>query len=230
VKLLWLLALVACDRNFDARWQLAHDRIIAVRTTPATLAAGDTAVVDAYVTSAAGGPSTASPALLASEQLVIDGSNITAPDDAQLAMLRTAANLAADAPVPLELTTTFVIDNATFVATKTVIVGTHADNPTIGAVTLDGVAPTSPIMVPYDTDVVLLADEDPTILVNWFTSCGSLNDDDNEHTAKLHVNPDDPLTGQFAIVIRDLVGGVAWQDWTMQSATPPSPSRVSGIR
>jgi hypothetical protein len=221
VKWLWLVALVACDRNFDARWQLTHDRIIAIRTTPATLAAGDTAVVDAYVTSVAAGPSTASPATLASEHLVIDGTSITAPDDAQLAMLRAAGNLAADAPVPLELTTTFVIDDATFVGTKTVIVGSRADNPTIGAVTLDGVAPTSPILVPYDTDVVLLADEDPTILVNWFTSCGSLNDDDNEHTAKLHVNPDDPLSGQFAIVIRDLVGGVAWQDWTMQSAPPP---------
>jgi hypothetical protein len=160
--------------------------------------------------------------LLASEELVISGSSITAPDDAQLAMLRTADNLAADAPVPIELTTTFVIDDATFVATKTVIVGSHADNPTIGAVTLDGVAPVSPIMVPYDTDVLLLADEDPTILVNWFTSCGELNDDDNEHTAKLNVKPGDPLSGQFAIVIRDLVGGVAWLDWSMQSAAPPS--------
>jgi hypothetical protein len=222
VKWLWLVALVACDRDFDARWQLAHDRIIAVRTTPATLAAGDTAVVDAYVTSVAAGPSVASPTLLASDQLAIDGTSITAPDEAQLAALRTAGNLAANAPVPVELTTTFVIDDATFVATKTVILGSHADNPTIGAVTLDGVAATDPIMVPYDTDVLLLADEDPTILVNWFTSCGELNDDDNEHTAKLHVKPGDPLSGQFAIVIRDLVGGVAWQDWSMQSAAPPS--------
>ena len=44
--------------------------------------------------------------------------------------------------------------------------------------------------------------------------------DDNEHMAKLHVKAGDPMTGQFAVVIRDVVGGVAFQDWSMQTAPP----------
>ena len=36
--------------------------------------------------------------------------------------------------------------------------------------------------------------------------------------AKLHVKPTDPQTGRFAVVIRDIVGGVAFQDWAMQTS------------
>jgi hypothetical protein len=220
VKWLVLFLVAACDNNFAERWQLNNDRIIAVRMTPSTLGVGETGVVDAYVTSTTTGPTVISPTSMDSTTLQISGDQITAPDSATLAMYRTQAGLAVDADVGLEISAVFTINGAPYVATKTVYCGAHGDNPTLGAITLDGVAPTDPITVPFDVDVQLAIDEDSTVLVNWFTSVGKLDDDDNEHMAKLHVKAGDPMTGQFAVVIRDVVGGVAFQDWSMQTAAP----------
>ena len=220
MKWLLLFAIAACNNNFDERWQLNNDRIIAIRMTPSTLAPGETGVIDAYVTSTTTGPTVISPTLVQSTTLQITADQVTAPDADTLAMYRAQAGLTADDDVGLEISTVFTINGAPYAATKTVYCGVHGDNPTLGAVTLDGVAPTDPITVPFDVDVQLAIDEDPLTLVNWFTSVGKLDDDDNEHMAKLHVKAGDPMTGQFAVVIRDVVGGVAFQDWSMQTAPP----------
>ncbi len=222
VAIAWL---VACDNNTDPRWELHHDRIIAVRVTPPHLPAGASAAIDAFVTSGEAGVAVQSPTQVtapspATSLVTTDGTTwqITAPDDDLIAEARAALGLPDGAPVPVELTTTFEIDNLELVATKLVYFGDAADNPIVGAVTIDGVPPTDSITVPFDTDVQLAIDADPTFTVNWFTSCGSLNDDDNEHAVLLHVHPADRLVGQLAVVVRDTLGGVAWQSWTIMSA------------
>ena len=228
---IWLLlaCLVACDNNTDPRWQLHHDRIIAVRLSPPHLPADQIAMIDAFVTSIDGGVAVQSPTSVtapapANDLVTTDGMTwqITAPSADIIAEAGAALGLPAGTPVPVELTTTFEIEGESLVALKLVYFGDQADNPDVGAVTVAGVPPTDSITVPFDTDVQLAIDADPTFSVNWFTSCGSLNDDDNEHAALLHVNPTDRLAGQLAVVVRDPLGGVAWQSWSIQSAAPPT--------
>ena len=229
--LLVIACVVACDNNTDPRWQLHHDRIIAVRVTPPHVPADQTATIDAFVTSNDGGVAVQTPTQVtapapANDLVTTDGTNwqVTAPSADEIAEGAAALGLPAGSPVPVELTTTFEIDGQSLVAFKVVSFGDQADNPTVGPVTIDGVAPTDSNTVPFDTDVQLAIDADPTFSVNWFTSCGSLNDDDNEHAVLLHVNPTDRLSGQLAVVVRDTLGGVAWQSWSLQSEAPPAPS------
>ena len=234
-----LSALGACDNDTDPRWQLHHNRIIAVRVTPPHLLAGQTAEIDAFITSDDDGPATAlptlvalepgAPASIASSIVAPDGNGgwqVTAPSDDDLAMARTTLGLAAGAPVPINLVATFSVGGETLAGIKLVTFGDTGDNPTLGVVTVDGVTPTDgmTIDVPYDMDVQLAITQDMADNVNWLTSVGSLNDDDNEHAALLHVNPKDRTTGQLAVVVRDPTGGVVWNNWAM--ATPTAPVQV----
>ncbi len=223
--------LVACANDTDPRWQLHHDRIVAIRTTPSHVAAGQVAVLDALVTSVDGGPVVQSPSIAATLDapaglagiVMPDGQGgwqVTAPDDATLAATRSSAGLAADAPIPVELSTTFEVGGEALNATKRAWLGDMLDNPTVGPITIDGVAPGAPgslITIPLDTDVALAIDADPTYRVNWLTSCGKLNDDDNEHAVLLHVHTDDPRSGPLVVVVRDPNDGVAWEIWQLQS-------------
>ncbi|HEU4730899.1 MAG TPA: hypothetical protein VFT22_23550 [Kofleriaceae bacterium] len=52
--------------------------------------------------------------------------------------------------------------------------------------------------------------------VTWLTSCGTMHDFDLP-TARLRVEPDDPATGQLALVVRDGGGGVAWRVWPIHA-------------
>jgi hypothetical protein len=52
--------------------------------------------------------------------------------------------------------------------------------------------------------------------VNWYSSCGSLFQDDVA-TAFLRVLPDDPCDGELAVVMRDERGGVAWHVWPIRA-------------
>ena len=231
VVLVVVVAAAACGNDTDPRWQLHHDRIIAVRTTPSHVAAGQLAALDALITSIDGGLAVASPVQAASpaappglEAAVAgDGSGgwqIAAPDAATLDAARAALGLAPGAPVPLDLAVTFDVGGELLAATKRTWLGEPRDNPAVGPVTIDGTTPGAAITIPFDTDVALAIDVDPTYPVNWLTSCGSLNSDDNEHAVLLHVERDDPTSGQLAVVVRDGDGGVAWQTWSIDAPPP----------
>jgi len=224
------VALAACANNTDPRWQLRHDRIVAIRTTPSHVPAGQTAVIDALVTSVDGGPAVQAPTAVTQAATVpalagaisTDGHGgwqVTAPDAAALDAARAALALAPGAPVPLELSLRFAVGSESLTATKRAWFGDALDNPTVGPITVAGAPPPGAITVPFDTDVPLAIDQPAADRVNWLTSCGSLNDDDNEHSVLLHVNPDDPTAGQLVVTVRDPGDGVAWQIWTMTSAT-----------
>jgi hypothetical protein len=225
-----IVVLAACTNDVDARWQLVHDRVIAVRATPPHVPSGASAKLDALVTSRDGGAMVIAPLGAevdprAAGELAGDvmpdgqgGWQVTAPDAATLAAARATLGLGPTDPVPLPVDTAWSVGGETLVATKQVLLGDAADNPPLDAVTVNGVAPVSPITIPFDTDVTLSVAAAATWQVNWLTSCGTMNNDDNEPTAVLHVNPDDPQSGQLVLVERDPSGGVVWTIWDISAS------------
>ncbi|MCE9580824.1 MAG: hypothetical protein K8W52_47360 [Deltaproteobacteria bacterium] len=216
-----LLVLGACVGDSDPRWQLDHDHVVAVRASPPHLASGARATLDALVAHAGAPTSVDAPVEVRTDDGMLgstiqaDGT-VLAPDLATLAQVRAARGLAADAPVPLRLITTFGADAK--VATKTIYLGDTGGNPAMPTPTLEGAAlGEEPITVPAATDVALAIAVDPTWEVAWLSSCGTLHDDDLPD-AVLRVEPDDPQAGELAVVVRDGHGGVAWQVWPIATA------------
>lgn len=221
-----LLLVGACVSEGDPRWQLDHDHVVAVRATPAHVASGERATIDALVAHA-GAPTgveapvhveaapTTPPSLAGAVQP--DGS-IVAPSAEALDQARAQLGVVGGAPVPLEVVALF----GTLPAKKTVWLGDHADDPVLPAITIAGQpapAPGDAITIAYDVDVPMAIDAPATWRVSWLTSCGTMHDDD-ERAAFVHVQPKDPASGELAVVVRDDLGGVAWRTWPMTSAAP----------
>jgi len=218
VKYLPLLFLAGCLGDIDPEWQLDHTRIIAVRATPPHIPAGATSQLD--LLTAAKGATTAqlapdativvSPMSLAS---AVSGSTITAPSEDQLAAARTELGLMPGVPVPLQLG----VASGSLAATKIVWLGDAVDNPVLTNVVIGGAAAPAAgamITVPPDTDVHMSVDADDSVmLVDWLTSCGTMHDFDL-HASYIHVETDDPQTGELALLLRDpRTGGVTWEVW-----------------
>ena len=230
-RALILVVLAACADTTDPIWQLDHDRIIAVRVTPPHIPSGERATVDALMAHK-GGPTdvetplgvTAPPGALPELASAVqpDGS-IVAPDEATLDQARAELGLDPGAPVPFELGAAFGTGPQPLLAVKSIYFGDAADNPSLPPITVNGSAPAdgAAITIPYDTDVPLVATvPDPMWKVDWMTSCGTMHDDD-EHSAFVHVQPGDPLSGELAVIVRDTAGGVVWDSWSIASTAPP---------
>jgi hypothetical protein len=226
VRRSWLLLLAACGGDLDPPWQLDHDRIVAVRATPPAIPAGGKSTLDGLI-AVAGQPTMAtmekppelaavvSPQSLAST-LAQDGGNwvVTAPDDATLAAAREELGIPAGAPVPLLVGVSY--GNMTLAATKVVLLGVAGDNPTLADVTIDGAAPPDMLSVGVQVDVPLSVTAVETDDVNWLTSCGTMHDFDLPQ-AYLRVEPEDPMAGEIAVVLRDDHGGVTWRVWPIEA-------------
>ena len=218
-----MLACAGCLDGIDPAWQLDHDRIVAVRATPPHVSPGEVAILDGLVAHK-GGPTDVERPLLATAShapgdlflAVTDNLGtweVVGPDATALAAARVTLGLDPGALVPLVVLMAFPDSNGNhLVADKTVWLGDSLPNPTLGAITIGGVAPGAAIAVPPDVDVPLAIDVDPTWAVSWLTSCGTLHDD-NEHAAFVHVLPKDRQQGELGVVARDPVGGVDWQVW-----------------
>lgn len=216
----------ACVDDLVMRWDLEHDRVIAVRATPPAIEPGQRSTLDALLShqdapTRVAPPSNASVASPASlrDLLARDGENwvVTAPDAARLAAARSELGLAADARVPLVVDVSFAAPGAPGLpATKTVWLGTTAANPQIDTMTVDGAAvdgasdPGPELKIALDTYVFLSIPADEPDDVIWLTSTGTLQDFDLP-SSYLRVEPDDPKTGELVVVRRDANGGVAWQ-------------------
>lgn len=221
------LAAVGCTDDTDPQWQLAHDRIIAVRATPPHLAAaGDTSTIDALlgfkdaptVERSPDAVQVVSPMSLAGTVRNNGGVwTVTAPSDADLAAARTELKLAAGAPVPLVLGVGFA--QGMLGATKQIVLGDAGENPTLDDLMIDGKAPPSgAISVGQLVDVPLsVTADDSTENVNWLTSCGTMHDFDLAK-AYLRVEVKDPQRGELGVVLRDGKGGVAWRVWPISVA------------
>jgi hypothetical protein len=213
--------LAGCSGDVAPDWQLAHDRVIAVRATPPRIAPGEVARIDALLGHQAQPPDgvdpdtaeVVSPASLAGALARSDTRwTVTAPGDDRLAAARGELGLDAGAPVPLQLRVGFTQLGQT--ALKIVWLGPHSDNPVIDPVAIDGRdgLAAAALTVPAGVDVPLAVSFDATYNINWLTSCGTMHDFDLA-TAHLRVEPEDPHAGTLAIVVRDALGGVAWRLW-----------------
>jgi len=202
------LAFAACAEPGAQPWDLAHDRVIAVRATPPRLLPGERATVDALVTSEADGPAEVAPAALAVppgtvEPLAgaIEGGEVVGPDDAALAAARDALGLDADAPVPLTVVVTVPVAGEIFAATKTVWLGATAENPA-----LDDIAITGEPVAPVELELAVDAGDDDE--VDWLSSSGDISDVDDPVA---HLQLDEPGDVTVVVVLRDGLGGVAWR-------------------
>lgn len=219
------MATTACTGDLDQEWDLDHTRIIAVRATPPSIAPGETSVLDGVLGTKGApisfaGPEQAtvvSPTSLADTLSFQNGQwTITAPSEQRLAAARTELKLAAGAPVPLSVGISYA--NQTLVGTKSILLGTHADNPTLNNLMIDNQpapAMDSQVVIHQVGHTPLSIDADDLAFdVVWLTSCGTMHDFDLP-TAYVKIDDDDdPLSGQLGVVLRDSKGGVAWQFWS----------------
>jgi len=236
------LLLIGCNVDVDEQWELDHDRIIAIRAEPPGIMPGETSRLDTllgYETMPVEvkRPDVAqvvSPMSLA-DVVRFDGTDwvVTAPVEERLVAARAELKLEAGAPVPLVLgigvawPTEVMSPMQGFGATKTVWLGAEYVNPTINGLTIDGAEP------PADTETLVFAKakgsaapprtalfveaDDQTDIVNWLTSCGTMHDFDLSASAYITVEEEDRVEGQFALVLRDQLGGVSWRYWSCRA-------------
>jgi hypothetical protein len=217
-----LLTVTGCVDEIDARWELDHDRVVAVRATPPRIMPDQEAALETLVAHA-GAPvaveqarSVSAPTAPAALQSMVsfDGSRwlVRAPSDETLASSRPAMGLAADAPVPLDLLLVFGAPGHELYVTKTVWLGDLAENPALPAITFDGASAGESLAIPLGRDVYVEAATG--LRVNWLTSCGTLFQDD---VARAFLRADEACTGELAMVVRDANGGVTWRVWSLSA-------------
>lgn len=200
-------------------YELAHARVIAVRTEPAALAPGEAGTVAALVTGVDG------PRVVAAADVAVnvppelapfvtvarspDAWTVVAPPAAQLAGLRAALQIPAAEPIAVPLTITTTVDGVALVAHKWTVVDATAPNPTIAGVALDGVA--APVLHAAAGSTPRLSvthDAGPDAVVRWLSSVGELA---QYQSADATLDAAAPARGAIVVVVRDARGGVAWQ-------------------
>jgi hypothetical protein len=230
------VGLAACGVDIDQPWQLAHDRIIAIRAEPPHILPGETSTIDLLAGFTELPPQAKAPdvayvvsPMSLSDVIAPDNGQwiVTAPSAERIDAARAELGLPDGSPVPLQLGIAAAWPNkvmspndAGFGGTKAVILGSSASNPTLEGLMINGVeAPPdgTEIVVPKETEIRLYVEaNDEEMTVNWLTSCGVMHDFDL-HNASLTVDPEDPQEGQLALVVRDQVGGVAWRVWPVRA-------------
>ena len=215
-RLVLLVAACATPSPVEPQaWQLDQDRAVAVRVTPPSLAAGEHALVDALIAHADGPTTVESASVLIAPHsplftvvnYLFDHYELIAPDEATLADARIQLGLAPGALVPLEVDCDF--EQYKFLTVKQVLLGAHADNPALGAVTIAGQPPDATLALGRDSDIALHA---AGATIRWLTSCGTLDASD-EPDAVLHTGSS--CSGELVVVERDGAGGTAWQVWPL---------------
>ena len=222
------LVLAACGGDIDPPWELDHDRIVAVRATPPGITAtGETSTLDALL--AAKGGTTFEQAPLAAQvispmslagALRGDGGQwiVTMPSEAQLAAARMELRLEPGAPVPLQVGVGYLVNGIELAALKIVWLGKPLVNPALTEMMVDGspLDTMTEIVVPRLLEVrfsVAAIDDDD---VNWLTNVGTMHDYDLPGSY-LVVEEDEEMTmGEFALVKRDIDGGVVWRVWPIR--------------
>lgn len=217
------LALAACAEDVDQPWDLDHDRIVAVRATPPSIASGERSVLDALLATDGASTHVATPdvATVVAPQSLADvlapgpeGWVVTAPDAARLDAVRAELGLEPGAPVGVQIGVSYA--GNTLIALKTVYLGERAENPTLAGLLVDGAEPTGDsVQLARDVEVRLSVEADAALAkVNWLTSCGTMHDFDLP-SAYLVIEEEDPTEGELAVVLRDRAGGVVWRVWSL---------------
>lgn len=203
-----LLLLAACElETTDPPWQLAHDRVVAVRANPPHVPPGETATFDVLLAHEDGPTTVAAPVnaaapgapanLFTAVHFYIDHWRIDGPEDSALAAARAELGLPADAPVPLDVILELP---GPLYARKTVWLGDTHENPAAPALAYGPELPRGEH--PLELEVP------PGWSVRWLTSCGTLDGDTSPRATH---EVDAPCEGELVVVVRDPLGGVAWQ-------------------
>jgi hypothetical protein len=237
------LGLVGCNVDIDEPWELDHDRIIAVRAEPPGIQSGETSRLDVLLgyeelpleVKRPDVAQVVSPQSLA-DLVRFDGTDwvVTAPSEERIAAARAELMIEGDAPVPLVLgigvawPTPVMSPMQGFGATKTVWLGVEYVNPTINGLTIDGAEPPTEDVTlvfakakgsaaPPPRTALFVEADDQRDIVNWLTSCGTMHDFDLSASAYITVEEEDRTEGQFALVLRDELGGVSWRYWNCRA-------------
>src|SRR5262249_35323924 len=152
---------------------------------------------------------------------------VTAPSDDRMAAARSELRLAAGAPVPLQISVSYagpgdMPGDQTLAATKTLLLGQPAANPTLDGLMIDGkpidaASPSADLTVGKLVNVPLSVNaSDVDFDVTWLTSCGTMHDFDLP-AGYLRVETADPQSGELGIVLRDANGGVSWKIWPIKA-------------
>lgn len=226
---LLVLAIVAtgCDGDLDPPWELDHDRIVAVRATPAGIVDGERAELDALLSAKDGATSEAAP--LAAQvispralagALANDAGRwvVSMPSPQALAAAREELKLAADAPVPLQVGVGYVVNGTELAALKIVWLGQHVDNPLLAEMVIDGESldAKTDVVVPRLTDVRFAVPAIPEDDVNWLTNLGEMHDYDLPESYLRVEEDEDKTEGELVLVKRTLEGGVVWRVWPIR--------------
>jgi len=233
------VVLIGCNADIDEPWELDHDRIIAVRAEPPGIEPGEQAQIDVLLGYEAlpveeRSPDFAqvvSPESLANT-LSFDGAHwvVTAPSEARINQARGELGLLPDAPVPLRIGIAVAWPTPVaspegmngFAATKVVWLGQEGINPPINGLSIGGVEPEVGAEIVFSKDETVktrlsVEADDGSDIVNWLTSCGTMHDFDLATSAYVTVGAEDRVEGQFALVLRDELGGVSWRVWSCRA-------------
>jgi hypothetical protein len=233
------LALAACGGDVDEQWQLDHDRIIAITLSKPGLLAGEQAEITGLLGHKGGPTTTGSPIAVvvpdvpgetpapdALKNVVSSDASgrwfVTAPDDATLDAVRTQEGLMPTDPVPLQLGVAY---SDTLTALTLVRFGVDSPNPEIVAPTLNGMPLEAGAMQTIDSLVKnpLSITIPETTDINWLTSVGDMHLFDLPQSAYIKVESDATMfDGEMGVVIRDRLGGVAWQIWPLHANPAPA--------
>lgn len=225
-----VLVLAGCG-EFRDPGDLHYARTLAVRADPPRVPAGQRARIDLLVTGNDGVPVVRAPEAVApatpqpgqpappaqAAQLISQENGawyVTAPPDEVLAQLRQAFGVPpeSDAPIPFPLAVSVTIDGQTRPAEKIVWLGGSAPNPTITAMTVDGLPMgETPLAISAANPHSLTAAAEGAGVLSyaWYTAFGELKKY-REPAATL----EKALPGQagaVVLVVRDDRGGVTWR-------------------
>jgi len=220
LSLACVAALAGCADDLVEPWQLAHDRVVAVRVEPPHVPPGTTAFITALVADADGPTREVVPrgasapyapgGLFTVVHFNLDHWEINGPGDDALDAARAELGLPSGSPVPVTVTVEFP---GPLFADKLVWLGdTHA-NPSVPTVRVDGVEAATDIVLDRAREASLAVEAGGGDRVRWLTSCGTLADHD---TAAARLDSGGACDGELAIVVRDALGGVSWRVWPLQ--------------
>lgn len=218
---------IGCDGDLDPPWELSHDRIVAVRATPAGIVDGERAVLDALLSAKDGVTMEQAPAgatvispLALMDAVANDGGQwvVNMPSADKLAAARTELKLAADAPVPLQVGVGYLVSGTQLAALKIVWLGKSVQNPVLAEMIIDGESldAKAEVVVPKLIDVRFSVSAIPDDDVNWLTNVGEMHDFDLPESYLRVEEDEDKFEGELALVKRAPEGGVVWRIWPIR--------------
>jgi hypothetical protein len=213
-RLAFAVLLAACADETTPPWQLDHERVVAVRSTPPHINSGEVARLSALVAHEGGPTEEVSPigasapfapaGLFTAVHFNLDHWQVDGANPEQLAQARTELGLADNAPVPLSVTLQFP---GRLFAEKIVWLGDSRPNPDLPAVRVDGAELAGELQLAREAEASLVIEVNDGDRARWLTSCGALDGEDSPR-ARLRVG--ERCDGELVLVVRDVFGGTVW--------------------